>query len=88
MKKQKTTDQIVAEAVNKAVKKAQRAFVKSVEDRYFRTVHDTGANDNAMFVWNRVREELCGLPVITLEDLPNYCKTCKKYHHTGQHIKK
>jgi hypothetical protein len=56
------------------------AFIDSVEKRYFRTIEDTGANDNALFIWNRVREELAGLSKLTIDDLPAYCSTHMRYH--------
>jgi hypothetical protein len=54
-------------------------FIKDVESRHFRTVHDTGANDCAMLVWNIVRD-YAGLPRITRDDLPKWCENCRKYH--------
>ena len=54
-------------------------FVKKVEADHFRTVHDTGANDCALFIWNLVRERL-GLPRLEKKDLPHFCKTHKCYH--------
>lgn len=54
-------------------------FVNKVEKAHFRTVHDTGANGQAMLVWNMVREHV-GLPRICLNDLPAYCETHLKYH--------
>lgn len=43
-------------------------FIQDAERKYFRTESDTGANPNAMFVWNRVRE-YAGLPILTRENL-------------------
>ncbi len=55
------------------------SFIKSVEDNHFRTDTDTGANLNALFIWNRIRE-YAGLEPLRLEDLPSYCKVCDNYH--------
>lgn len=54
-------------------------FIKKTEAAYFRTNTDTGANWNAMFIWNVVRKHL-GLQPLKLEDLPAYCHTHKTYH--------
>ena len=43
-------------------------LIEDVESRHFRTNMDTGANSNALFVWNIVRE-YAGLPRITRTDL-------------------
>lgn len=43
-------------------------FIEQTEKAYFRTNMDTGANMNALFVWNRVRE-FAGLPELTHDDL-------------------
>lgn len=56
-----------------------RQFIAGVEARNFRTVQDTGANQNAMFLWNQLRR-FAGLPEITRDSLPAYCVTCKTYH--------
>lgn len=56
-----------------------RRLVARVERSHFRTQHDTGANDCAMFIWNLVRVE-AGLPRITLRDLPGWCEGCRAYH--------
>lgn len=55
------------------------AFIKDVESKYFRTNTDTGANDNALFIWNRVRNHV-GLKNLVKTDLPAWCVTHKKYH--------
>jgi hypothetical protein len=55
------------------------AFVKKVEAAHFRTVHDTGANENALLIWNIVREHV-GLPWLKKSDLPVYCETHDTYH--------
>jgi hypothetical protein len=54
-------------------------FIKEVESRDFRSVSDTGANANALYVWNQVREHV-GLPRLKLTDLPQYCEIHHKYH--------
>jgi hypothetical protein len=56
-----------------------RAFIERVEKAHFRTNEDTGANQNAMLIWNLVRAE-AGLPPLDLRDLPAYCETHKMYH--------
>jgi hypothetical protein len=43
-------------------------FIADVEARHFRTVNDTGANLNALMIWNRVRE-FAGLPELTMDEL-------------------
>lgn len=43
-------------------------FIRDVEARHFRTGHDTGANRNALFVWNQLRE-YAGLERLTWRDL-------------------
>lgn len=45
------------------------AFIFAVESSHFRTVEDTGANPNAMLIWNIVRQRV-GLPRISKDDLP------------------
>ena len=54
-------------------------FIEAVEQAHFSTVQDTGANWNAMFIWNIVRAR-AGLKPLSLSDLDAYCETCKKYH--------
>jgi len=44
------------------------AWVNKVEASMFRTNRDTGANDNALSIWNLVRKEL-GMPPLTHRDL-------------------
>jgi hypothetical protein len=56
-------------------------FIKETEAAHFRTVHDTGANLNALLVWNLVREH-AGLPRLRLSDLRSYCSKCACYHTT------
>lgn len=56
-----------------------KEFIESVERCHFRTREDTGANPNAMFIWNLVREE-AGLPILTSRDLAAWCPTCEQYH--------
>jgi hypothetical protein len=55
-------------------------FIADVEGRDFRTEHDTGANFNALYIWNHVRR-LAGLEPLKKTDLPAFCVTCEKYHH-------
>lgn len=43
-------------------------FIKDVEAANFRTNSDTGANDNALFVWNILRE-YAGMPKLTHDEL-------------------
>ena len=45
-----------------------KVFIEDMESRFFRTATDTGANPNAMFVWNLVRE-WAGLDRLTVDDL-------------------
>jgi hypothetical protein len=54
-------------------------FIKQVEAAHFRTVQDTGANHNALLIWNCVRKHV-GLPALTLDDLPRYCVAHNCYH--------
>ncbi len=54
-------------------------FIKQIESRHFRTNEDTGANLNALFIWNLVRVEL-GLKCLHTTDLPAHCKTHDTYH--------
>ncbi len=54
-------------------------FIKYVETSYFRTNQDTGANENALFIWNRVRQ-YAGLPQYEKSDLPAYCHKCQSWH--------
>jgi hypothetical protein len=55
-------------------------FIESVEKAHFRTNEDTGANPNALLIWNLVRKN-CGLAPLSKDDLPAYCQTHKTYHH-------
>jgi hypothetical protein len=43
-------------------------FIEDIESRFFRSNSDTGANSNALFIWNMVREK-ADLPKLTHEDL-------------------
>lgn len=43
-------------------------FVEDVEKCHFRSAYDTGANQNALFIWNIVRQK-AGLPHLDLDDL-------------------
>ncbi len=54
-------------------------FISEVESADFRTVHDTGANHNALYIWNKVRAHV-GLERLTKAMLPNWCLIHKKYH--------
>lgn len=45
-----------------------RQFINESEGKWFRTASDTGANSNALFVWNRLRV-WAGMPELTIEDL-------------------
>ena len=54
-------------------------FIKEVEKAHFRTKADTGANSNALMIWNMVRQH-AGLRRLTLEDLPGYCKEHDEFH--------
>ena len=53
--------------------------INEIESNHFRTEHDTGANPNALFIWNLVRKSQ-GLPSLKLEDLKPFCVTHNKYH--------
>lgn len=55
-----------------------RDFIRDVEDAHFRTVDDTGANHNALFVWRLVRQ-FAGLEPLTMEDLPSFNEETKRY---------
>ena len=63
---------------------ALREAIAELERSYFRTVHDTGANEHAMLLMNALRGK-AGLPRITLEDLPAWCEPCRNYHLPDQH---
>lgn len=56
-----------------------REFIEEFEKSHFRTVHDTGANYQTMFLWNMVRSR-AGMPRLKYTDLPAYCIECKEYH--------
>jgi hypothetical protein len=58
--------------------------IEAVEKAYFRTEHDTGANESAMFVWNLVRK-WANLPPLKKSDLPAWCPDCAGYHKEGLH---
>lgn len=57
-------------------------FIADTEKAHFRTKDDTGANQCAMLIWNRVRS-FAGLEKLYLDDLPAYCPKCKSYHKVG-----
>lgn len=54
-------------------------FIAKVEAAHFRTDADTGANEQALVIWNQVRR-FAGLPKLNKADLPSYCHCCKHYH--------
>lgn len=54
-------------------------FIHEVEQAHFRTEHDSGANLNAMMIWNIVRNK-AGLPPLAKKDLRAWCDRCSKYH--------
>jgi hypothetical protein len=54
-------------------------FIAAIEAAHFRTDEDRGANTNALFIWNRVRE-FAGLPELKRVDLPAYCFKHETYH--------
>ena len=54
-------------------------FINQVESVDFRTNTDTGANENALYIWNKVRRHV-GLPPLHKSDLPAFCTTHKIYH--------
>lgn len=58
--------------------KQLNAFIKQVENYYFRTVEDVGAHPNAMLIWNQVRI-FAGLPRLSKEDLSHYDEIQKQY---------
>lgn len=53
--------------------------IKEVEVAHFRTIHDTGANQQAMIVMNSFRRAV-GLPFIHREDLPTWDEAKKGYY--------
>ncbi len=53
-------------------------LIRKVEADMFRTVTDTGANLNALCVWNTLRRH-AGLPRLTKDDLPAYDAERKGY---------
>lgn len=60
-------------------KKDLLKFIQDMEDRHFSTDCDTGANHNAMFIWNQVRE-FAGLHRLKKTNLPSWCDLCQEYH--------
>lgn len=54
-------------------------FVEQIEKAHFRTRNDTGANLNALLIWNCVRKHV-GLKPLTVEDLPAFCDTHNTVH--------
>lgn len=69
------SDITVAEIKNEGI----REFIKEFEASHFRTIHDTGATFQTMFLWNMVRNK-AGLPRLEWTDLAAYCVDCRKYH--------
>lgn len=61
------------------MKTIDQEFIERTEASHFRTDTDTGANFNAIFIWNVVRQHV-GLPILKLSDLPAFCETHQKYH--------
>ena len=59
--------------------------LQSVEESHFRTTEDTGANGNALVVWNALRSQL-NLPRLTKEDLASYDNKSNTYR-TPKHSK-
>ncbi len=53
-------------------------LIAKVEADHFRTVIDTGANPNAMVVWNALRRH-AGLPGLSKDDLPAFDETRGQY---------
>jgi hypothetical protein len=60
-------------------KELDKDFVARIEAAHFRTDCDTGANENAMAIWNCVRKHV-GLPRLHKSELPSYCLTHRAYH--------
>ena len=58
-------------------------MIETIERRHFRTAYDTGANSNALIVWNSVRD-FCGLPYKGIADLPTQCVTHGECHVLGK----
>lgn len=54
-------------------------FIKNVEANHFRTEHDTGANQQALMIWNIVRQHF-GQPRLSFSDLPAWCLEHNRYH--------
>lgn len=58
---------------------ALEEFIQDSEAKWFRTASDVGANTNALFVWNRVRD-FAGLPALTNQDLRDKEPEVAKFH--------
>lgn len=54
-------------------------FIKKVEAAHFRTRTDTGANTNALLIWNLVRAHV-GLSKLEIDDLAAFCTSHRTYH--------
>lgn len=71
------------EALVKMLKEIERQslliIIEEIEKDHFRTNEDTGANLNALLIWNIIRGK-AGLPRLRKDDLPAYCVTCGYYH--------
>jgi hypothetical protein len=61
------------------IKSDLQIFIENMERSYFRTNEDTGANLNALFIWNLVRE-YAKMEKLAWEDLPAHCKVHNTYH--------
>lgn len=48
------------------------AFIKDVESHFFRTDKDTGANLNAILIWNLVRKHAGLETIYPSDDLPQW----------------
>ncbi len=67
-----------AHVLDAHVSLAIRQLMTKVETDHFRTNEDTGANLNALTVWNCLRRH-AGLPYISRDDLPAYDGTADAY---------
>ncbi len=60
-------------------RKLLHQFISSIEKNHFRTDRDSGANPNALMIWNLLRE-YAGLARLEYKDLPSWCGLHKRYH--------